>query len=94
VTEAEKVEKPGSQVKIRGKWKFRSCSRSCLRIIRLSRLRNKRNGGVNLPKQSSNNPESPELDPQAKAEFMEEWGLEGGEMTDLQILRAIKNGQL
>jgi len=25
---------------------------------------------------------------------MEEWGLEGGEMTDLQILRAIKNGQL
>jgi hypothetical protein len=33
-------------------------------------------------------------DPQAKAEFMEEWGLESGEMTDLQILRAIKNGQL
>jgi hypothetical protein len=28
------------------------------------------------------------------AEFMEEWGLESGEMTDLQILRAIKNGQL
>jgi hypothetical protein len=34
------------------------------------------------------------LDPQAKAEFMEEWGLEDGETADPQILRAIKNGQL
>jgi len=47
-----------------------------------------------LPNESSNNPESPELDPQAKAEFMEEWGLEGGEMTDQQILMAINTGQL
>ena len=47
-----------------------------------------------MRKESSNERESRDLDPETKAEFMEEWGLEGGEMTDLQILRAIKNGQL
>ena len=44
--------------------KLRSCSRSCPRIIRLSRLRNKRNGGASLPKGSSNEPGSCDLNPE------------------------------
>jgi hypothetical protein len=47
-----------------------------------------------LPKQFLNKSENPELDPRVKAEFVKEWDLEDGEMTDLQILMAIKNGQL
>ena len=47
---------------------------------------------MNLPKESSNESEDPELEPQAKAEFVKEWDLEDGEMTDLQILMAIHLG--
>ena len=34
------------------------------------------------------------LDPQDKEMFLKAWNLADGEMTDLQILMAIKNGQL
>jgi hypothetical protein len=47
-----------------------------------------------LPKQSSNESETLELCPKDKELFLKTWDLEGGEMTDLQILIAIKTGQL
>ena len=47
-----------------------------------------------MPKQSSNESENPELEPKDKELFLNTWDLEDGEMTDLQILMAIKNGQL
>jgi hypothetical protein len=49
---------------------------------------------VNLPKQSSNATGNNALDPKDKEMFLKTWDLEDGEMTDLQILMAIKNGQL
>jgi hypothetical protein len=49
---------------------------------------------VNLPNESSNNSEKHDLDPHAKAEFMNEWDLKDGDLTDEQILMAIKTGQL
>ena len=47
-----------------------------------------------MPKQSSNATENNGLDPKDKELFLKTWDLEDGEMTDLQILMAIKNGQL
>ena len=47
-----------------------------------------------MPKQFLNKSENPELDPKDKELFLKEWDLEDGETTDLQILMAIKNGQL
>jgi hypothetical protein len=47
-----------------------------------------------LPKQPSNTTGNNALDPKDKEMFRKEWDLEDGEMTDLRILIAIKNGQL
>jgi hypothetical protein len=47
-----------------------------------------------LPKQSSNATENNGLDPKDKELFLKTWDLKEGEMTNLQILMAIKNGQL
>ena len=47
-----------------------------------------------MPEQSSNTTGSDGLDPKDKELFLKTWDLEDGEMTDLQILMAIKNGHL
>ncbi len=47
-----------------------------------------------MPRQSSNAIGNSELDPKDKELFLKTWDLEDGEMTDLQILMAITNGQL
>ena len=47
-----------------------------------------------MHRQSSNAIENSGLDPKDKELFLKTWDLEDGEMTDLQILMAIKNGQL
>ena len=47
-----------------------------------------------MPKQSSNATGNNALDPKGKELFLKTWDLKEGEMTDLQILMAIKNGQL
>ena len=47
-----------------------------------------------MPKQSLNTTENSGLDPKDKELFLKAWDLEDGEMTDLEILMAIKNGQL
>ena len=53
-----------------------SYSRSSRRTIWTSRLCDKRNGGANLPEQSSNESDNLEQDPQVKVEFIEAWGPE------------------
>lgn len=47
-----------------------------------------------MPKESSNTTENRGLDPRDKELFLKTWDLEDGEMMDLEILMAIKNGQL
>ncbi len=47
-----------------------------------------------MPKESSNESENPELDPKDKEMFLKTWDLEDGEMTDEQILMAIRLGHL
>ena len=47
-----------------------------------------------MPKQSSNTTENNALDPRDRELFLKTWDLQDGEMTDLEILMAIKNGQL
>lgn len=47
-----------------------------------------------MPEQSSNTTGNNALDPKDKELFLKTWDLEDGEMTDLQILMAIKNGHL
>lgn len=46
------------------------------------------------PNTYSNSSGTNELDPKDKEMFLKEWDLDDGEMTDLEILMAIKNGQL
>lgn len=47
-----------------------------------------------MPKQSSDESENPRSEPGDKELFPRTWDLENGEMTNLQILTAIKNGKL
>ncbi len=93
-TENQQGKKLGNELKIPGKRNPRRCSQSSRQTIRTSRPWSKQNGGVNLPKESSNESENLELDPQIKAEFTKAWDLEDGEMTDEQILMAIRLGHL
>lgn len=45
-----------------------------------------------MPKQSLNTTENSGLDPKDKELFLKAWDLEDGEMTDEQILMALKTG--
>ena len=49
---------------------------------------------MSLPEQFLNASDRAKLDPRDKALFLEEWDLKDGDLTDEQILMAIKTGQL
>ena len=49
---------------------------------------------MSLPEQFSNGSDKTDLDPADKELFLEEWDLKDGDLTDEQILMAIKTGHL
>ena len=49
---------------------------------------------MSLPEQFLNASEAPKLDPRDNALFLGEWDQNDGDLTDEQILMAIKTGQL